>query len=191
MGTYSPLPDDDPHYTIIGRVAVKWAVLEALIDGAIAFLASCGEKEMTCVTAQLIGPAKRMDALIALLTHTNGSDDLRKQLKNFQGRIQQLGEDRNRVVHDPLFLNKDSGFVHKLLATAKGQLKYSFDPVSKKQMEAVADAIHAAGQEFLTLKALIREERKVQVRQQIVRHAEALRGRNPPDGSPSGSVPPA
>jgi hypothetical protein len=177
MGTYSQLPKDDPHYTVIGRVAVKWAVLEALIDGVIAYLAGCGEEQMTCVTAQLIGPAKRMDALLALFTHKNGSADLRKQLKTFQGRLQQLGEDRNRVVHDPIFVNKDSGFVHKLLATAKGELKYSLDPVSKKQMESTADAIHAAGKEFIRLKALIQDEMNEHVQRLLEQHAEKVNRR--------------
>jgi hypothetical protein len=121
MMSYSQVPEDDHHYTIIGRVACRWATLEALIDGVIADLAQCGAEEMTCVTAQLIGPAKRMDALIALFTPRKGSDGLRKQLKAFQGRIQQLGEDRNKVVHDPLLLNEETGQVHKLLATREGR----------------------------------------------------------------------
>lgn len=60
-GPFSPLPHDDPHFAIVGRVACNWAILESLIDGTIANLALCGEAYMACVTAQLIGPAKRMD----------------------------------------------------------------------------------------------------------------------------------
>jgi hypothetical protein len=186
MGKYSPLSDDDPHYTIIGRVACRWAVLEALIDGAIANLALCGEAEMTCVTAQLIGPAKRMDALIALFRHRKGSDDLRKQLKNFQGRISQLGEDRNRVVRDPLFINDETGQVHKLLATARGELKYSLEPVSKEQMANVAVSIQRAGQEFIELKKAINVEAHERLQEQLLRTYATPADQNRPAENPSG-----
>jgi hypothetical protein len=135
---YSIPKDDDPHYAVIGLVASTWALLEALIDGCIATLASCGEQEMACVTAQLIGPAKRMDALLALFVYRGGSKDLRKKIKNFQGRLQQLGEDRNRIVHDPIFVNDDTGKAHKSLSTAKGELKYDFAPIDIESMMRTA-----------------------------------------------------
>jgi hypothetical protein len=165
-------------------VASYWAVLEALIDGAIAHLALCGESEMACVTAQLIGPAKRMDALIALFTHRKGSDILRKQLKSFQGRIQQLGEDRNRVVHDPLVLDDETGKVSKLLATAKGELKFSFQPISKQQMIDVGVSIKRAGQDFIELRNAIEAEMNDILQAQLKRTAEARDGQNPPDENP-------
>ena len=179
--SYSPLPVDDPHYTIIGRVASQWAVLEAQIDGTIAYLADCSEAQMTCVTAQLIGPAKRMDALIALFTYRNGSKELRKKLKAFQGRLQQLGEDRNRVVHDPLILHDDTGQVRKLLATAKGELKYSFEPVSKEQMNSVAESIRNYGQEFIELKKSIQAEIGELTQRELQRMLAAQSDQNPPD----------
>jgi hypothetical protein len=138
---YSIPKADDPHYTVIGRVASMWALLEALIDGCIADLAMCGEEEMTCVTAQLIGPAKRMDALLALFVHRGGSMSVKKKLKAFQGKIQQLGEDRNRIVHDPIFIKKETGKAHKSLATAKGELKHAFVAISKDDMEKTATKI--------------------------------------------------
>jgi hypothetical protein len=159
-------------------------VLEALIDGAIANLARCGEAEMTCVTAQLIGPAKRMDALIALFTHRKGSADLRKQLNKFKGKVQDLGERRNRVVHDPLVKNEGTGQVHKFLATAKGELKYSFEPVSKEQMAGVAVSIREAIQEFRRLKKAIEIEMRERLQEQPPRSREAPSDQNPPDGNP-------
>jgi hypothetical protein len=133
------IPDEgDPHYTVIGRVASTWAILETMMNGCIADLALCGEYEMACVTSQLIGPANRMHALIALFVHRGGSDQLRKKLTTFQGHVQQLGEERNRIVHDPIVVLKATGTVHKALATAKGKLKYKIVPASMEQMERTA-----------------------------------------------------
>jgi hypothetical protein len=62
---YSRLPESDPRYAAVGLVASGWALLEARIDETIAWLAEADEKKIACITAQLIGPAKRMDALIS------------------------------------------------------------------------------------------------------------------------------
>jgi hypothetical protein len=182
---YTTLPKDDPHYASVGRVASNWAILESILDGTIANLALCNEEEMTCVTAQLIGPARRMDAMIALFTFRKGSDTSRKELKAFQGRIQQLGEDRNRVVHDPLCIKTETGEVHKMRATAKGELKYSFEPVSKEKMDKVADDINDAIQDFLVLSKKIKTEANQRLHEQLqeqLRHIPStLDDQNPPD----------
>jgi hypothetical protein len=185
---YSIPKDDDEHYTIIGRVASNWALLETMIDGAIANLANCGEQEMTCVTAQLIGPARRMDALIALFRYQGGSTELRKELKAFQGQIQQLGEDRNRVVHDPLFVKNATGEMHKTTATAKGELKYSFDPVSKEKMATVATAIREATYTFIDLRGKIDAEMNALLQERLEHIGVIPADQNPPDGSPSESA---
>ena len=176
--------DDDPHYTVIGLVASKWATLEVIIDGCIASLALCGEPEMACVTAQLIGPAKRMDALLALFVHRGGSERLRKRIKSFQGKIQQLGEDRNRIVHDPLLIKSGTGKAHKVLSTAKGELKYEMVPVSINGMKKTADQIEEAGQEFRRLREEIDAEITYILQEQLKRISEVHPDQNPPDENP-------
>jgi hypothetical protein len=157
-GGYTLLDDNDPHYTAIGLVATRWGILEHTIDGVIAGLAATGEAYMACVTSQLIGPAKRMDALIALFSLRGGSEELRRELKSFQGRIQQLGEDRNRVVHDPLFRGKNTGKIYKLIAAAKGKLEHAFRPTSLEEIRQTAADIKQANYEFLELKKKIDAE---------------------------------
>ncbi len=132
-----------------------WATLESSIDGTIAKLAETDDQTMSCITAQLIGPARRMDALLALFLLKGGSENVKKELKSFQGRLQQLGEDRNRVVHDPLIMGKKTGRVYKGLITAKGQLKFSLEEASLSGMRKTASDIKAMGDEFTALKAKI------------------------------------
>lgn len=179
--TYHIPKDDDPHYTVIGRVASTWAHLEALIDGSISDLASCGEAQMACVTAQLIGPAKRMDALLALFVFRGGSELLRKKIKAFQGRLQQLGEDRNRIVHDPIFIKIETGEAHKVLITAKGQLKYEFVALSIEEMKRTAERLKETGREFSALQKEIKSEMDRILEEQPERTHEVLLGQNPPD----------
>jgi len=178
---YQFLNDDDPHYTAIGLVASHWALLEAAIDGAIAFLANTDERSMACVTAQLIGPAKRMDALIALFLFSGGSDALKRELKSFQGSIQKLGEDRNRIVHDPLMKGKITGKVYKSLATAKGQLQYDFVPISIESYKHTATLISDAITKFLELRTKIDREIHELLQAQLKRIGAIPQDQNPPD----------
>ena len=135
---------------------------------------------MACVTSQLIGPAKRMDALLALFVHRGGSEPLRIKLKTFQGKIQQLGEDRNRIVHDPIVIRKKTGKANKALSTAKGKLKYEIIAVSMEDMERTATKISAANSEFSTLEEEIAAEMKEIAQEQLKRMIEAHPDQNPP-----------
>ena len=179
---YSMLPDDDPHYTVIGLVACLWGFLESGIDGAISDLARTDERVMACVTAQLIGPARRMDALVALFRHEGGSEEIVKQLKKFQGSIQQLGEDRNRVVHDPLMKNNKTGKVHKSLTTAKGELKYELAPVSIDDMKKTAEEIREANWRFSHLRDAIKAEMNRILEEQLQRSGVIPLDQNPLTG---------
>jgi hypothetical protein len=186
--TFSLLDDKHPHYTAVGLVASLWALLESTIDGAIAYLANTDEQSMACVTAQLIGPARRMDALIALFLHREGSEALRKELKNFQGRAQQLGEDRNRVIHDALVKGKTTGTIYKSLITAKGQLQYGFVPVDIKEIEKVASDIRAIIGEFIDLNTKITAEMNHILAQRLKRLGVIPDDQSPPSENPSESA---
>ena len=176
------VPDDnDPHYTVIGRVASTWGILENLLNGCISDLALCDEQHMACVTSQLIGPARRMDALIALFVYRGGSEPLRQKLKNFQGRIQSLAEDRNRIVHDPIVVLKKTGKVHKALATARGALKYEIIPASIENMERTAKRITDANIEFSALEEEIAAEMTELGQKQLGHMIESHRDQNPSD----------
>jgi hypothetical protein len=112
-----------------GRWPSDWAFLEAMIDETIAELAKADEQAVACITSQL-----RMDALIALARLRGLSEPIIKELKSFQGRLQALGEERNRVVHDPLVERRsealEKGKVSKFTSTARGVLKFGFFSVS-------------------------------------------------------------
>jgi hypothetical protein len=180
---YDPLADDDPHYTVIGLVASLWGILESSIDGSIAQFAFTEERAMACVTAQLIGPAKRMDALIALVRYRGGGPQLISELKSFQGSIQQLGEDRNRIVHDPVVRGKTTGKVYKSLITAKGELKYDFSPVSIDKMKKTGEDIRGAIGRFIDLRSRINAEMNEKLQKVLESIPEALDDQSPQAGN--------
>jgi hypothetical protein len=148
---YTFLDDNDPHFAAIGRVATSWALLEVLIDQRIATLTSATSESIACITAQLIGPARRMDALIALARLREFPEALIAELKAISGRIQQLGENRNRVVHDPIFQARKTGDIYKATITAKGKLVYGAFRTSLDEMQRTEKAIKLMVNEFYEL----------------------------------------
>jgi hypothetical protein len=55
-----------PHYAAVGRVAARWAVLEHEIQEVIWDLAGLDDLTGTCITSQIGGSGRLMDALLAL-----------------------------------------------------------------------------------------------------------------------------
>jgi hypothetical protein len=99
MSLFAP-PIPDEHYALLGKVADAWARLEHLIDTCCIALVGCDQAGF-CLTAQVIGPGRKLDALLSLLKLRGASSDLQQTAKSLAGRIQGLGEQRNRVLHDP------------------------------------------------------------------------------------------
>ena len=144
------LKEGDPHYTAVGRVASTWAFLEMLIDTKIRDLIDADDKAVACVTAQVIGPAPRLNALISLMRLRGVPASVVEEAESFSGRMQGLGTKRNRVVHDPLFGSVE-GQVYAARTSAKGTLIYSFEPVSLQEMVNVAKQIDKAITDWLAI----------------------------------------
>jgi hypothetical protein len=74
---YHPMPDDasskaqpgdlsKEHYAAIGRVAVEWSDLEFMIDIATLRLAKIKHQMGVCLTAQIAGSGRKLDAYMSL-----------------------------------------------------------------------------------------------------------------------------
>jgi hypothetical protein len=94
----------DRHYAAIGKVATKWAALEAEIDIRTVLLAGFDADTGACLTAQIAGPARKLDAYIALARLRGASDDTMKKLGKFLEQTFSIGEKRNRIVHDQWYV---------------------------------------------------------------------------------------
>src|ERR1700719_460078 len=91
---------DTLHLAAIGMVASGWAGFEVLIDTFALQLARSRGSWGYCFTAQVIGPARKLDAYISV-ARLRGADKFIPELESFVKDTVGLGERRNRVVHDP------------------------------------------------------------------------------------------
>jgi hypothetical protein len=95
----------DAHFAAAGRIASLWAEFELQIDAAAIKLARVAIEPGLCPTSQVIGPARKLDAYIALaelrINQSKLWRKIRESLYEFAKDSAILAERRNRIVHDP------------------------------------------------------------------------------------------
>jgi hypothetical protein len=145
------LPED--HAAIIGRISDAWAHLEFQIDRGIWTLLATQHQLAACVTAQLSFIHPRIKAFISLIEIHGGKQDTIDELNKLYGKqISALSEKRNRSVHDPRMVDKDTRAVHRFEATAKGKLSFGFKPEPIDTLETLYNELHEAITKFIELR---------------------------------------
>jgi len=131
------------HYAAVGMVAVAWAKLEIAIDRTIWREAAVNERTGACITTQLTGIYPRMRALIALARLNGASHGLISELNNLADDSELLVRLRNRIVHDPWFVNAKTGEPFRLQVTADRKLDFDYHQMSTRDVIDVYDKIQA------------------------------------------------
>lgn len=134
---FSALPDE--HYAAIGRVTEHWAALELLIDASCWELALVDSLVGTCLTAQVLGHARKLDAFIALVRLRGGDEQLIKRLNKFSETARRVSERRNRVVHDPWMTF--AGAPHRYEASARKAAVLRMIPMATADVTHLSDQI--------------------------------------------------
>jgi hypothetical protein len=141
MPTSSEREVPDSHYIAIGQIASRWALLETTIDISIWGLAELSDKNGACITSQIAGSARKLDAVISLVqTQQPTNAVLIKRLNRFAETTRKLTERRNRVVHDHWILN-EKGDPVRLEMTARRLLRYQRVQVTMKELNELASLI--------------------------------------------------
>ena len=96
-------------FEAIGALVVCWSSLEYQINAAIWALSATSDRDGACVTAQLPTILSRMRAFIALVKESHGSPALIKDLNAFASHADDLGRERNRIIHDGWIVKRSTG----------------------------------------------------------------------------------
>lgn len=132
---------DKGHYAALGKIASAWASFELAIDRQIWKLAGVTNSIGACVTGQLIGHAKRLDALTCLVRLHGGSDKLIASISSFGQSSYNVAEERNRAMHDPWFVNHETGNIARLQISAKKELKFGLEMQSADELLTIVAKI--------------------------------------------------
>ncbi|WP_143755005.1 hypothetical protein [Caulobacter sp. BP25] len=174
MSIFAPGISDE-HYAALGRIADAWARLEQIIDLMSVALVSDDAEAGLCLTAQVIGPSRKIDALLSLLKLRGASEGLLKSARSLSGTVIELGNQRNRALHDPwssigvaddgyaeIFRGSGLGFKipkkyapHRTEITARKTLVFKDKRVETKELKELFNAIESLTMRFLDLSAKI------------------------------------
>ncbi len=127
------------HYATVGRVITEWSWFELWLDYKTIELGKIQFEVGLCVTAQIAGSSRKLDAYIALARFLGVKKELRK-LNKFAEATKSLAEKRNRVVHDPWLVDKYAPAM-RLEVTARKSLSFRMISVEMPELEKLSTDI--------------------------------------------------
>ena len=139
-----PLPND--FLVELGRVAALWGSMEGALDLYVAKLAGFDRAldPRSYIILHHSPVSQKVDMLEALCDHLLPSCAHLKSFKAVVAQIRSAVTARNRLTHNGLALNEETGHVESARGTARGKLKVSVDNVSLVDVRRVAVEIHEA-----------------------------------------------
>ena len=144
-------PDDEARYlarqeirAAVGSVAGSWATFELKIDFAALLLAGLDDVAM-CLTAQIVGASRKLDAYIAVARF--GGTNFLAELDEFAKATTALAERRNRIIHDP-WLVFDREDANRFEVTARRTLRAQLVPMSLIDIRKCHSDILAHSEKF-------------------------------------------
>jgi hypothetical protein len=144
-------PRLDPYLTAIGIVATAYAQLEYSMSDAIWELANVSRMAGICMTGQMFGPGPRNRCLLALLELRKAPEALITEFNQVGKKIEGVAAKRNRFVHDHLVIDKETGEVRRLQATADRHVQHGFMQTEIDELTQLANQIDAVTNDFDTL----------------------------------------
>jgi hypothetical protein len=137
-----PLPHEHPFYALVGRVASEWSHLEHILDLTIWDLAGVKREAGACITSQIMGVGPRCKAIIALGFMNNVPDQpILKGFRELMSTSYGAADDRNRIVHDPWFLDQGSNQPGQFRRMPYQDFHYGVVDVSKKEIDETIEKI--------------------------------------------------
>jgi hypothetical protein len=146
------------HAAALGLVVMAWADLEFDIDYTIWEMMDTPQALSACLTAQLISPIPKLNALQALLRLYQFGEKLEKRISQFSGNLGSLIEKRNRTVHDKRIISHDLTKVSRVQITAKTKLAFGPQDESFESLAGLATEISKATDNFRDIQKAIFKE---------------------------------
>lgn len=150
--------DRERLYAAVGKVASNWSVFEHFVHSSLWVLAKVDDDAGACLTSQIAGPGRALDAFAALVRVRGGDDPLIKLINQFAAKTRTLGEKRNRAVHDSWNWNKDTGKSYRLQITAQKTLVMGPQPAGTNEMNTLVDLIADHIEEFEKIVELVEKQ---------------------------------
>lgn len=153
------MPGDHPMYHKIGRVAAEWAMLEHVLDLTIWEISELTQPVGACITSQIMGATNRYGAIIGLCKHLPSYQKYHPIYIELMNSGYKMQEDRNRIVHDPWFVEQSTKASSQLRSMPRKELRFGFVERNDAYIQSVLDTIEHRVERLLELWSSIRDER--------------------------------
>ena len=150
---HTPLPPDHELNTLIGQVASGWAYVEHILDGIIWELVGVEPSYGACITAQVMGIGNRCRILLALAELKHLDKSIVDRITELMRRSYDTGELRNRIVHNPWFLEHQSKTATQFKSMPWSERSYGMKTKDKKYLDTVLAKIGRRTQEAARIRA--------------------------------------
>lgn len=155
------LPDDNPAYALIGRVAAEWARLEHILDTIIWELAGLDQVTGSCLTAPQFTYRARVNMILALVAKNQMSEAAVKQAKSVKKVVGEKAHIRNNYIHNAWFLEEKDGNaaeIGQVESFSFGDPSFGFKAVDLGQFQKDIDEIKEVTAKAGTLRAALSAE---------------------------------
>jgi hypothetical protein len=143
------------HLAYVGLAVSSWADLEFEIDFTIWDLMDCPQALSACLTAQLVSPIPKLNALLSLVQLYQFGAELEKQLSQFSGSVAGLNELRNRIVHDKRIIDPKTQKVRRINIKAKAKLEFMEQPETVNDLAQFSQRALDARWKFIEIRDAI------------------------------------
>lgn len=155
---HNPLPEGQPFYAKIGRVAAEWAHLEHTLDTIIWDLSGIDPVKGACITAQVTGARGRYNVLTALGKLKGLKGDTIKRINVLMNDTFGIQEQRNRIVHDAWFIDTNRNQITQHRSMPVKNPAFGFEDVSDQGIDLLISKIHLMVEDAIALRTLISDE---------------------------------
>jgi hypothetical protein len=128
-------------YAAVGKLASNWAVFEHMLHSSLWVLAKVGDEAGACLTSQIPGPGRALDAFVSLVRMHGGDDALIKTINQFTEKTRGMGDKRNRAVHDSWNWDRETGSPYRLEISAQKRLVMGPRPTTLSDLNRLVDQI--------------------------------------------------
>jgi hypothetical protein len=143
------------HLTYVGHAVSSWADLEFEIDFTIWDLMDCPQALSACLTAQLVSPIPKLNALRSLVQLYQFGEELEVRLSTFAGSVAGLNELRNRIVHDKRIFDPKTQDVRRINVKAKAKLEFMEQPETVTELKQFSQRAIDARWKFIEIRDVI------------------------------------
>jgi hypothetical protein len=154
LHVYGTLPENHPFYTIVGRVTSEMSHLEHVLDEIIWKLSGLNPALASCITSQLMGAAPRFRAIIALGKFRKVRNNLIESAVKLMQRTFDIAEQRNRLTHDPWYIETTSGQPAQFKSFSFKDEKYGIHEIDPSEIDKLLVQIR----ERIALASKLRDE---------------------------------